>query len=155
MAQEELVFVNNRPISQWTDFAMRIGLGAIFVGLYGREYHVRLVDPAVDLAMLVAFWLLGCVACILLYGRPRVRMTIGAREVVVLERWIGRSRVERFPLKRLSRPAFVEDEDYDGDPYFRGTIVAPSGRTIVFSEGGKRAVVEAARERVSGVLGWS
>ena len=153
MAREELVFVNDRPIAQWTDFALRIGLAAFFVGLYGREYHVRLVEPVVDSAMLAALWLLGCMASILLYGRPRIRLTIGAREVVVLERWIGRSRIERFPLKRIAHPAFIEEKDYEGDPYFRGTITTPSGRAITFSEHGNQAIVEAARDKVIAALG--
>jgi hypothetical protein len=153
MDHGELVFINDRPMLKWADFAMRTGMVAVFVWLYLREYHVRLFHPVADITIVAIFWLLGWVAVIRVYAPPRVRLTLGRKDVVVRERWIGPERIERFVRSRLPRPVFAEEEDYDGDPYFRTTITTPRGRTISFSEHTRRPIVEAAHERLIAAIG--
>ena len=148
MADGTLVFVNHRPLLKWFDIAALTAMAALFAWLYLREYGVRLVDPVADIAIMATLWLFGCTACIRLYGSPSVRLTIGRRDVVAGERWIGFGRVERFAPSRLSGPAFTEHKDSDGDPHFRCTITTPSGKTIAFSEHRDRLTVEAARDRL-------
>ena len=151
MPHAEQVFVNDRPILKWIDIVAMTFMAALFVWLYAREYTVRMFDPVTDAAIIATLWLLGCAACIRLYGKPRVRLAIRNGEVVVRECWIGLSRIECFPQKRLARPICVEEKNWEGDPYFRCTIVTPSGRTISFSEHRQQSIVDAARARLQAI----
>jgi hypothetical protein len=148
MPHAEQVFVNDRPVLKWLDIVAMTFMAALFVWLFAREYAVRMFDPVTDVAIIVLLWLLGCAACVRLYGKPRVRLVIHNGEVVIHERWIGLSRVERFPQKWLARPVCAEEKDWEGDPYFRCSIVTPSGRTISFSEHRQQSIVDAARARL-------
>jgi hypothetical protein len=105
--------------------------------------------------ILAVFWLAGIAGTAWAFRQKRVRMEIRDGRVAVTKRGLFRAHRWVGAARDVLDLSLVEDIDSDGDPYFRCVAVLPGPEQITIAEGHRRAVVEAAMERVRQSLGRS
>ncbi len=139
---------NNNAVAGWAFMAIWTGVLCLFTWLFIREGGFHQFSPPVETGIMVLFWLVGIGGCAHFFGMPRVQVIVDDAEVLVRQRWAFSSWEERFALNDLLPPLISEEKDSEGDPYFKASIVTPSGRTIVFAEDNDRTEVQIARDRL-------
>lgn len=149
MSDGVLVLRNRLAVAGWAFMAIWIGVLCLFTWIaFVRDQSVPGLDPPAMAAVFGLFWLFGLGGLAHCVSTACITIVIRQGQVTVRERFPLRVADETFEVTRLAAPTVIETRDGDGEPYFRGELVTPSGRTIVFSEGNDEADVEAACARL-------
>ena len=127
-------FRNNMAIVAWVFMAIwDLGL-LLMTYAFIRDGGFHQFSAPVEHGILGLFWIFGAAGTAACFGRSRVHVAVDDGEIVVRERWLLGSRVERFPVGSVSLPRLVQQRDSDGDPYFQCVLTTPAGRDIVVKE---------------------
>jgi hypothetical protein len=79
--------------------------------------------------------------------QPRVLVEILNCHVLVQERFAWSARAHRFAATDLAMPEVVDEQDGDGDLYFKCLLRLPGGHEVIVAESSSRHKVELARQK--------
>ncbi len=105
-------------------------------------------------AALLAFWIGGYLGVGHFVRRPCTWLRVAADGEVLLTRaWPFRIRRERIPRAAIATVAVREEQDSEGDPYFRTRLVLATGEEITVQEGHRRPRQDAVAAALRGAIG--
>ena len=134
-AAQTVTFKHSAPVIDW------IGAPVLVAFLTYLAYFVLSQSQwGWDIRLVVGFsplvsWLIASAFAVSALSKPRVSMTVTPDGVVVLERWLWRSRESRYAKADLSEPEIAGGGGEDAPPV-ECVVRLPNGRKLTICRGG-------------------
>jgi hypothetical protein len=146
------IFRNNMAIAAWIFMGLwDLGL-LLMTYVFIRDGGFHQFSLPVEYGIVGVFWIFGLIGTAACFGKPRVHVSVESGEIVLRERWLLGSRIERFPVGSVSPPRLVQQRDSDGDPYFHCVLITPAGRKVIFKESASFKDADAECERLAAAM---
>lgn len=148
----EILAANRAALFGWGFMIVWVALLSAFTGLFLQEGGFGQFDPALELALLIPFWLFGAGGCYFFFSHPLIRLRRGPGGTYLERIWLWR--VERTALddtRRLNLE-LEHGRDSEGDPYFRVQLFLPDESRACLFETHDPDFARRERERIETAL---